>query len=286
MAEDFREIPHPEFERDIARLTKAYEKALKEVQAELNSLFLTDFERAQIIATEKQIQQILADLNEFSDEWASASIERAALVGIAGTIYALNLVDTYKEAEQIAKFSRVNKRLIDAAIADTQADLLAVTQNVNRQAKVAIRKATAEAMRAQLAKGVNATDNLSKAIRDRIVKATDVAIIDRAGRRWSVKSYSEMLAREKMKQAHQEASINEALSEGAYYGVISSHGAKDKCRLWESKVVKLVPEAPGDFPYLYDIPKTEFNHVGCKHVITGIRRLDRLPDNVKKKNGI
>lgn len=281
-----REIPQPEFERDIRKLTKAYEQALKDVQAELNSLFLTDFERAQIVATEKHIKQILDDLNEFAEEWATVAITAAGLEGVASTLYTLELADTLEEARKIAKFSQPNKRLIDAVIADTQADLLAVTQNVNRQAKIAIRKATAEAMRSQLAKGINATQNLSKEIRDRIVQATDVAIIDRRGRRWKVETYADMLARTKMKQAHQEASINEALSEGAYYGLVSSHGAKDKCRDYEGKVVKLVPEAPGDFPYLYDIPKTEFNHVGCKHVITGIRRLDRLPDNIKQKNGI
>src|SRR5690554_7584035 len=99
-----REIPQPEFERDIHKLTKAYEQALKDVQAELNSLFLTDFERAQIVATEKHIKQILDDLNKFAEEWATVAITAAGLEGVASTIYTIELADTIEEARKIAKF--------------------------------------------------------------------------------------------------------------------------------------------------------------------------------------
>lgn len=264
-------VPQPNFERDINKIVEAYEQALKEVQAELNSLFLTDFERAQIIAVEKQIRNILSDTSKYAEEWATAAMTTAGLEGVAATIFALELVDTYEDALKIAKFNRANKRLIDAAIADTQADLLAVTQNVERQAVLAIRRATAEAIRLQLAKGVNATQNLSKAIRQQIVKATDVAIIDARHRRWSIKNYSEMIARTKLMEVHREASINEALSEGAYYGRISKHNAKDACRKWEGKIVKLVADATGDYPYIGDLPRNEIFHPNCRHVITPLR---------------
>lgn len=266
-----REAPQPNYDYDVSKLVKAYEQALKDVQQEINALFLTDFERAQVIAVEKLIIHRLSDITKYSDEWASVAMTSAATNGIASTIYTLSLTSTYEDALSIVKFNKVNRRLIDAAIADTQADLLAVTQNIERQAKLAIRKATAEAMRHKLTRGINATQDISKEIRQRIVQATDVAIIDSRGRRWKLSTYTDMLAREKMKQAHQEASINEALSEGSLYGRISRHGAKDACRKYEGKIVKLVADVPGDYPYLYDIPKTEFNHVGCKHLITPLR---------------
>ena len=265
------EVPQPEFERDIRKVVKVYEQALKDVQAELNSLFLTDFERAQILAVEKNIRAILSDTAEYAEEWSAVAITMAATEGIAATIFALELVETYDEALKIAKFSRVNKRLVDAVIADTQADLLAVTQNVERQAKLAIRRATAEAMRSQLAKGVNATQNLSKAIRDNIVQATDVAIIDRRGRRWKVGDYADVIARTKMMEAHKEASINEAIAEGSYYGRISKHGATDACRNYEGKIIKLVASADGDYPYIGDLPRKEIFHPNCKHIITPLR---------------
>lgn len=265
------EAPQPNYDYDVKRLVKAFEQALKDVQRELDALFLTDFERAQIIAVEKSIRNILSDMTKYGDEWAAVAMTTAATEGIASTIYALGLVSTFDEALKVVKFNTANKRLIDAAIADTQADLLAVTQNIERQAKLAIRKATAEAMRYKLTRGINATQDISKEIRQRIVKATDVAIIDARGNRWKVGTYADMLARTKMMYAQREATINEALSEGSYYGRISRHNAKDACRKWEGKIVKLVADAPGDYPYIGDLPRNEIFHPNCRHLVTPLR---------------
>ena len=266
-----REAPQPNYDYDVKKLVKAYEQALKDVQNELNNLFLTDFERAQILTVEKSIRNILSDIAKYGNEWSAVAMTQAATNGIASTIYELGLTSTYEDALKIVKFNTTNRRLIDAAIADTQADLLAITQNIDRQAKLAIRKATAEAMRHNLTRGTNATQDLSKEIRQRIVKATDVAIIDARGNRWKVANYADMVASTKMMHAHREASINEALSEGSYYGRISRHGAKDACNQYEGKIVKLVANAPGDYPYIEDIPRKQLFHPKCKHLVTPLR---------------
>lgn len=273
------QAPEPTFERDIKRLTKAYEGALKDVQAELNSLFLTDFKRAQIIASEKQIKAILSDIRTYGDEWSEQTMTHAAREGVAATIYALGATDTIAEARKLAQFNQANRRLIDASIADTQADLLAVTQNVERQAKIAIRKAVADATRYKLTQGSNATQEISREIRKRIVAATDVAIIDARGRRWKVATYADMIARTKALEAHREASINEALSEGSLYGRISRHGATDLCRNWESKIIKLSPDAPGNYPYVGDLPRSEIFHVNCRHIISPLRDPSKYEEN-------
>lgn len=265
------EVPQPNYDNDVKRLVKAFEQALKDVQRELDALFLTDYERAQILAVEKSIRNILSDMTKYGDEWATVAMTTAATEGIASTIYALGLISTFDEALKVVKFNTVNKRLVAAAIADTQADILAVTQNIERQAKLAIRKATAEAMRYKLTRGINATQDISKEIRQRIVKATDVAIIDARGNRWKVGTYADMLARTKMMNTHRESAINEALSEGSYYGRISRHNAKDACRKWEGKIVKLVADAPGDYPYLGDLPRNEIFHPNCQHLVTPLR---------------
>lgn len=274
-----REAPRPNYDYDVKQVVKAYEQALKDVQAELNSLFITDFKRAQVLATEKAIVSILSDIKKYGDEWASVAVTKSAIDGIASTIYSLSLVGTYDEALKIASFNRVNKRFVAAAIADTQADLLAVTQNIERQAKLTIRKATAEAMRYKLARGDNAIQDISREIKQRIINATDVAIIDARGRRWKVGNYADMIARTKLMEAHREASINEALAEGSYYGRISRHGATDACRHWEGKIVKLVAAADGEYPYIGDIPRRELFHPACKHLVTPLRDPSRYNEN-------
>lgn len=275
-----REAPRPNYDYDVKRLTREYERALKSVQAELNTLFLTDFERAQIVAVEGNIRVILRDLRKYGDEWAQVAVTKSARDGVASTIYALGLAETYADALKIAKFNGMNKRLVEAIIADTQADLLAVTQNVERKTRAAVRQVTADVMRAKTASGINGTRTLQQAIakglREKLGSAADSAIVDSIGRKWKLKNYTEMLARTKMMEAHKEATRNEAISEGVQYAVISSHGAKDACSAWENRVIKLDPDASGDYPYIDDLPKSQIFHVNCKHLITPVRRPERV----------
>jgi len=85
----------------------------------------------------------------------------------------------------------------------------------------------------------------------------------------------DMVSRTKMMRMTMDATINEAVDREAYYGVISSHGARDACRNWEGKIVKLVADAPGDYPYYGNLPTREIFHPRCSHVISPVRRPDR-----------
>nr|WP_328285998.1 phage minor capsid protein [Brevibacillus agri] len=201
----------------------------------------------------------------------------AAADGVAAAIYALGVADTFEEARKIAKFNRMNKAMVDAVIADTQADLLAVTQNVERKVRAAVRQVTADSMRANMARGVNGRRTVSRDILDglrmKLGDSVNTGIIDAAGRRWRPEVYVDMVTRTKTMEAHMEATINEGVAREAFYGVISRHGATDACRNWEGKVVKLVPDAPGNYPYLGDLRGgREIFHPNCKHVVTPVRK--------------
>ena len=285
-----REAPRPNYDYDVQRLTREYEKALKSIQAELNTLFLTDFERAQIVAVELNIREIIRELNSFGSAWAKASITKSSLDGVAGTMFALGLTDTFEDALKIARFNSLNKPLVEAIIADTQADLLAVTQNVERKTRAAVRQVTADVLRAKTASGINGTQSLqqaiTKGIRDKLGASADSAIVDAAGRRWKLKTYTEMLARTKMMHAHREATVNEALGNEVQYAVISRHRAIDACAKWEGKVISLTYDAPGAYPFIDDLPRNEIFHPNCKHLVTAVRRPDRLPTDLLDLNGI
>lgn len=269
------QAPEPKFNKETKELIKFYEDALKDIQAELNSLFLTDLQRAEILATEKRIREIIKETNEEVTKWSTAALTIAGLAGVAATLYALGRTKTYDKALSEAKFSRTNQRFLNAAIADTQADLLAVTQNVERQAKLAIRKATAESFRRTITRDNNATETISRDVRRSIINATDVAIIDRAGRRWKVGTYADMVAKTKLAEIHRDTSITSALEEGTIYGRISSHGAKDACSRWEGRIIKLTPDAPGNYPYYGDLPRREIFHPRCRHIVSAISRLEK-----------
>ncbi|WP_338461568.1 phage minor capsid protein [Brevibacillus borstelensis] len=272
-----REIPRPDYEYEIAHLVSAYKRAVSDILRELERLDLTDISRAQAQAALAEVARILASLNEESAAWVAANIPKAATDGVAAAIFALGVAETFEEARSIAKFNRMNRAMVDAVIADTQADLLAVTQNVERKVRAAVRQVTADSMRANMARGVNGRRTISRDILDGLRKklgdSVNTGIVDAAGRRWRPEVYVDMVTRTKTMEAHMEATINEGVAREAFYGVISRHGATDACRNWEGKVVKLVPDAPGNYPYLGDLRGgREIFHPNCKHVVTPVRK--------------
>lgn len=268
-------IPEPVYDYEIALLVRAYKNALLSISAELSRLDLTAMSRANSRAALAEVAAILHGLNDESAAWVDRYIPKAATDGVARTIVSLGAASTLEDADKIVKFNRINREFVASAVADTQADLLAVTQNVDRRVRTAVRQATADSMRANLTRGVNGNKTLNADLLARMKKtlgsAIDTGIVDSAGRRWLPENYVKMLTRTKMAATQRESSINEAVGRGAYYGVISRHNAVDKCRGYEGMIVKLTPDAPGEYRYIGDLPRNEIFHPCCKHLVTAIR---------------
>lgn len=264
-----------QYDYDVKKLIDFFLDAQKKTTDLLDSLYKEDkITRAMLISREKQIDVIIKQLETSGLLWADQAMNKAALEGVAETLVSLGLVETVSEALAVASLSATNQAYLIAQIASTQTDILAVTQNMSRQSKSAISQAYANELRAQLASGSNSHRELKKsvqqAIRKENARGIDTAIIDRANRRWKVEDYVDMLLQTKAMEAHREASINAGLEEGALHARISKHGATDACARWEGKTVKLSPNAPGDYPYVGDIPRRELFHPRCKHILSPI----------------
>ncbi|MGE7271361.1 phage minor capsid protein [Brevibacillus panacihumi] len=271
-----RRVPEPNYEYEIARLVSAYTKAMYRIATELQRLDVSDITRANSAAALAEVVRILTELNGQSSEWVTRNLPIAATDGVAAAIYALGVADTFEEARKIAKFNRMNKAMVDAVIADTQADLLAVTQNVERKVRAAVRQVTAESMRANMARGVNGRRTISRDILDGLRKklgdSVNTGIVDAASRRWRPEVYVDMLTRTKMAEAHREATQNEALDRGVYTFVVSRHGATDGCAKWEGRTLKLSSDYPGDYPTIDEARAGTLFHPCCSHVLTPIRK--------------
>ncbi|MFJ7855291.1 phage minor capsid protein [Peribacillus frigoritolerans] len=270
----------PNYDYDSELLVKAYQKAIDDILRELERMDLSEFSRANQLSTLKSVGEILNGLNKEAGELAKLSIEKAAKDGVINTIISLGVVETVAEAENIVAFNRVNKELVKAVVADTQKDLLACSLNVDKKVRATVQKVSVEVMRNNLTRGINATATLRRDItaelRKQLGESVNTGIIDAAGRKWRPEKYVNVLVRSKMMEAHKEATINEALSREVLYGVISKHGAKDKCAAWEGKVVKFTRGAPGDYVYIGDLPKNEIFHPFCRHLITPKRKPERV----------
>ncbi|WP_347566695.1 phage minor capsid protein [Rossellomorea marisflavi] len=251
---------------------------MDDIDTELMRMDLSDFRRANALAVQAQIREILKDLDANITAWASTTFPKAAQESVARSIVSLGVAETFSEAMKLVKFNELNKSLIELAIADTQADLLQVTQNIDRRTRNAIRQAMADVMRENMAQGVNGVrsirrDFLAEA-RRQLGDSLNTGIIDASNRRWKPTDYADMVTRTKLHTTYREAARNDAIDRGALYGVISSHGATDACRNWEGKVVKLVADAPGPYPYIGDLPRREIFHPRCRHHVSPIRRPD------------
>ncbi|MCY9512467.1 phage minor capsid protein, partial [Paenibacillus larvae] len=242
-------IPVPSYDYDVDKLVSAYKRALQKVRNELNGIELVGMQRAIVTANIRRIERILTDLLDETDDWIQENIPKAAADGVVKTLIALEIVETVEEAIKAVKLSKISENMVAAAIADTQADILAVTQNVERKVRSAIKKAYADSVRENMAAGINGRRTISRDALDRmrqeLGKSLDSGIIDAAGRRWRPDTYVEMLTRTKMMNTYREATTISALERDAQYAVISRHGATDACSNWEGRIIKLTAEAPG-----------------------------------------
>jgi hypothetical protein len=279
-------IPTPTYDYEVNQLVNYYKKAVEDILRELESADLSNFKRANAQAKLKSIADILAELDEKAIAWVEATIPIAARDGIVNTLISLAVVETVEQALTLVEFNRLNQNMVAAAVADTQVDLLAVTQNVERKVKVAMRQAVADSMRANMTKGINGRRTISAdiltEIRKQLGKSVETGIIDSIGRRWKPEEYVDTVTRTKMMSTYNEATTNESLQRGAYYAVISRHGAKDACRYHEGRIMKLTPDAPGNYPTYAELKASgQIWHPRCKHTYSPIRNLDRLPQSVR-----
>lgn len=278
----------PDYDRDISRLVAAYKRAVREIQRELAQLDPASIDRAIAQATLAEIARILSSLNEESAAWVAAVLPEAARSGVARTLLAQGVARTAAEARTLVRFNRANQAMLNAAIQDTQADLLAVTQNVERRVRAAVREAMAESMRANMARNITGRRTISRdtleGIRQRLGRAADSGIVDAAGRRWRPEVYVETVTRTKLMQVDIDAATNEAVQRGTMYGIISTHRATDACRYHEGRIIKLTPEAPGDYPTYAELKATnQIFHPNCRHTITPVRDIERLPADVRQR---
>jgi hypothetical protein len=276
-----RNIPEPSYEYEIGRLVAAYKDAVGRIKAELERMELSGLSNANARVALAEIARILSSLNDDSAQWVKENIPLAARDGVARTLLALELAKTADETASIVKFNRINANMVASAVADTQADLLAVTTNIDRKVRAAVRKAVADSMRANMAAGINGRKTIGRdilgRIRQELGSAAETGLIDAAGRRWKPEVYADMVTRTKMAATYNEATTNEAIQREAYYAVISSHGATDACGKWEGRIIRLTAEAPGNYP-TYDEAKAtgEIWHPNCRHTYTPVRKPELL----------
>lgn len=267
----------PDYERISEEYASEYRSFLRDVSEVLSTYDIdsdkprqTEAEALAVIAT------LVAAINEKTEDWVSKTVTNAVTTGIESADYAL------KGSIGDITVSRANQALSDAVKQDTYNDILAVTQNVDRRVKATIRKVTSRVYREKLAvDDVNQLNNeLLRKLRTELRNTIDIGIIDASGRRWKPDVYVKMLTRTKLAQAEIDATVNEAVKQGALYGIITTNPTTvDACLLHERRIVRLTDVGDERYPTIDDLRSTlQIFHPNCRHRVVPYK--GNLPDDI------
>ncbi|WP_235918959.1 phage minor capsid protein [Heliomicrobium undosum] len=270
-----------------------YKKAFAEIVERLKVISASGgLEKAYAESLLSQIMVILRDLDGATKSWCEAVIKESFTEAQAQTILTLGDATSISEAASSISFSMLARERVDALISDTYTDLLMATQNTERKVKQLVRTAVSETLRQkaleqmgrQSMKKTIVDDLTQKGLSAKLNSEAWVGIVDRAGRRWNLSTYAEMVVRTKLTQAHIEGTRVETLERGVDLAVVSSHGAKDACRTFEGLVISLHGLTPGYLTYDQLRSTGKIFHPNCQHHVSPVRDMGLLPERLREKH--
>ncbi len=111
---------------------------------------------------------------------------------------------------------------------------------------------------------------ISDSVKQRLEDNGLSALKDKAGKRWSFETYSEMLVRTKAVEARNQGLANKMVQYGYDLVQVTSSGSKHlACARWEGKILSVSGSTPG-YPTLADAQNDGLFHPNCVHAINVI----------------
>lgn len=205
-----------------------------------------------------QLREVRSLLSELQD----AAIPQAT--GLVGSAY----VDGAKVADATlglsGAFSGVHQEAVDVLADNLVNRLNEAAVTVGRQVEDVFRRAALRETALGLLEGAT-RKNVSESLRQRFVEDGITGFTDRAGRRWKMKTYCEMVARTTTREAVSMGTANRLLEHGHDLVTISSHSHEtDECTPYQGKTFSMTGATKG-YPTLDRYPPF---HPNCVHVLT------------------
>ncbi len=282
----------PSYERDISNYMREYKRAMQEVTERVASLsVINELDMSQAESLSAQIGYILQDLDSTTSGWVEEHITKAFKDGQARAILAAVNSVNLTDAARMASFSKLATGTLNSLISDTYQDLLFATQNTSRKVKSLVREVVSEQMRIKAAQQLGRStmnraiinDLTKKGLSKKVKEDGWIGIVDKAGRRWNLTTYADMVVRTKLQQSYIEGVRVEGLERGIDLAVISSHGASDACGNYEGAIISLNGITPGYPTYAELKASGEIFHPNCTHTVSSLRSPDLLPKDVRAK---
>jgi hypothetical protein len=287
---DKNNMPLPKYSNDKDKVAKNLDKAYREMldyvvlQLAFNPSNPKAIRQAEIM---RQVNMMIKDLNKNMAEDIEKLIKKTFRDGQAYQLLSVGEADTWTDAVKATSFNRIQQGKIKALMSDTYGDILLATNNTSVAIQGVVRDAVRDIAQYHSLQNTNYAQQArelkkgltKKGLSEKVVKNGFVGIVDRAGRKWDVGTYSEMVIKTKTNQAFMEGIEHEMEEMGFDLAIISDHGASDACANWEGIVISMTGATEG-YPTLDDVRATnEIFHPNCEHTVHPIRSLDMLPDS-------
>lgn len=253
-------------EQNVLKITNTFKSAYKDILSEINTA--TDFGVQNRKAILAQIEGILTELGTNVKDFLEEEIPGYYEQGSEQAVKQLKNVGADVNVSE--GFNRIHKEAIFALVDDTTTAFGTALSGVARSASNILGKATREIITQKMAKGVISGESLSevrKAIKGVIQEQGLSALVDKAGRNWTLDRYADTLFRTKVVEARNRGLANRMVQNEYDLVQVSNHMTDhEECAFWEGKILSLTGQTKG-YPTVAQAERAGLFHPNCKHAI-------------------
>lgn len=248
----------------ISLLQKTYLKLTREI---VTASEAGKIQRAKVMV---RINKELTDLGVDVDDWVKKEIPKYYYDGANIALQDLRRlgVDLTRRGSAL-----VNIEAIKALTDETSLAFAESIQGVSRSARRFLDDTIKQQLNMIIAEGRLTGEtrrNISAGVKEKLQREGIPALRDRAGKKWSLDNYSEMLVRTKGVEARNQGLANKMLEYGYDLVQISNHGSSHKaCAKWEGKILSITGNTPG-YPTLDEAKSSGLFHPRCEHAMNVI----------------
>jgi hypothetical protein len=240
-----------------------------------------------------EIEAVISNLERKAIPMATEKVSNAYKEGVAFSRKAMTTEIKLTESKEV-ELNNSHKLRMEKMIEQTQDDLLKATHNTKENVKQLVRKVVskeiADAGKSnKFGKNTAMAKQIEKQLRKQFIengiKDADVAIIDKANRKWKLQTYSAMVARTKMNNAYIDAIREEAIQDGTDLAIISTKpDTKDACKNYEGMIISLNGITSGYLTYAELKASKQVFHPNCGHFVRPISNLNRVPKKLMEQH--
>lgn len=259
----------------IEQLRRIYLKAQGDMTRRLSSIDLTSFQRYRTEQLLSQINSMIDEIDVRAYNWAKRSVKHSYRSGVN---YGADHLRRMKVVRSVKYDALIHRQAVDVLTDAVATDLLEINgvirRNVSRYIRATqqriiedrnISKALAEsALHGEARRSTS--DRLLSQFRKRMEAGEFIEI---NGRKYRPETYSELVARTRMREASSQGTVNTCLQYGNDLVQVSIHqdiDGDDICNEYEGRIFSLSGTSK-TYPMLDHMPPF---HPNCRHVLLPI----------------